>query len=208
MHSHCLHTYTRIRSHSHAITHTQSHINTRTTTHTYTTSLYPHLPLWGTHTHRAHSIIQGTLVDSLNRFCSVDRAIEKVVRSYKSNISFVCDVVRQVVVFDSISDMVSMLRAMNADPHVKIMRIKNRMSSGFKLCNALHFTSHLITSFANAFIRQRFYAYWNAVSNYNLKLTCEFECLLVSLRLLRDMWLSWCFSQHVLRKWHYYPWVF
>ena len=94
------------------------------------------------------------------------------------------------MVFDSISDMVSMLRAMNADPHVKIMRIKNRMSSGFKLCNALHFTSHLITSFANAFIRQRFYAYWNAVSNYNLKLTCEFECLLVSLRLLRDMWLS------------------
>jgi chromosome condensin MukBEF complex kleisin-like MukF subunit len=65
--------------------------------------------------------------------------------------------------------MVSMLRAMNADAHVKIMRIKNRMSSGFKLCNALHFASHLITSFTNAFIRQRFYAYWNAVSNLSFK---------------------------------------
>ena len=141
MHSHCMHTYTRIRTQSaRNHTHTKPH-NTHTTTHTYTTSLYPHLPLWGTHTHRAHSIIQGTLVDSLNRLCSVDRAIEKVVRSYKSNISFVCDVVRQVVVFDSISDMVSMLRAMNADPHVKIMRIKNRMSSGLKLCNAPHFAS-------------------------------------------------------------------
>jgi hypothetical protein len=49
------------------------------------------------------------------------------------------------VVFDSISDMVSMLRAMNADPDVKIMRIKNRMSSGLKLCNAHRFALLCIT---------------------------------------------------------------
>ena len=86
-------------------------------------------------------------------FCSVDRAIEKIVRSYKNNISLVCDVVRQIVVFDSMHDMVSMLRAMKADPHIKIIRIKNRMSSGLKLCNALQFALHFITSFTNTFIR-------------------------------------------------------
>ena len=172
MHSHCMHTYTRIRTQSarnHTLT--KPH-NTHTTTHTHNIALFPSPTLWGSHTHRAHSIIQDTSFDSLNRFCSVDRAIEKVVRSYKSNISFVCDVVRQVVVFDSIPDMVSMLRAMNADPHVKIMRIKNRMSSGLKLCNALQLALHFITlfmnafitSFMSAFIRQTIYAFWNATS--------------------------------------------
>ena len=121
-----MHTYIHTRTHSIG---TQSH----TIAHTK-----PH----NTHNHPSPKVL---LVDSLNRFCSVDRAIEKIVRSYKSNISLVCDVVRQVVVFDSISDMVSMLRAMNADPHVKIMRIKNRMSSGLKLCNAHRFTLLCIT---------------------------------------------------------------
>jgi hypothetical protein len=93
-----------------------------------------------------------------------------------------------------------MLRAIKADPHIKIMRIKNRMSLGLKLYNPLHSAVHLITSslcitphhiiFMNAFIRQTFYPYWNAMSNYNLKLTCEFQCFSVSLRLLPDMWLS------------------
>jgi len=151
--------------------------------------LYPHFSLSHQHTLIAHiPSSKFLLVDSLHRFCSVDRAIEKIVRSYKSNISLVCDVVRQVVVFDSMPDMVSMLRAMKADPHVKIMRIKNRMSSGLKLCNALQLTLHFITlfmnafitSFMNAFIRQTIYVYWNATSRYNLKLTCEFECYLWS----------------------------
>ena len=180
----CTNTYTHTRIHpARYHTHTLSH--TRTTTHTHDVALSPSLTLSWTHTHRTHSI-QVLWIDSLNCFCSVDRAIEKIVRSYKSNISFVCDVARQVVVFDSISDMISMLRAIKSDPHIKIMRIKNRMSSGLKLCNPLHFAVHLITSslwitphhiiFMNAFIRQTFYPYSNARSNYNLKLTCEFHC--------------------------------
>ena len=141
-HTYTLNRHTIAHNRTHTKPHnTHNHTHTHTHTHTHDVALSPFLTLSSTHTPSSKVL----LVDSLNRFCSVDRAIEKIVRSYKSNISLVCDVVRQVVVFDSISDMVSMLRAMNADPHVKIMRIKNRMSSGLKLCNAHPFALLCIT---------------------------------------------------------------
>jgi hypothetical protein len=167
-------------------------------------SLYPHLSLSHQHTLITHIPSSSVLlVDSLIVFCSVDRAIEKIVRSYKNNISVVCDVVRQMVVFDSMPDMVSMLRAMTADPHIKIMRIKNRMSSGLKLCNALQFAEHFIISITNAFIPQTFYekSWRNAI----LKQTFEFECVLSAYNSsatcgYRDVLVNMCFENDITTR--------
>jgi hypothetical protein len=62
---------------------------------------------------------------------NVDRAIEKIVRSYKGRISFTCDVVRQAVVFDTIPDITSMLDALHNDPEIKVIRVKNRMATAY-----------------------------------------------------------------------------
>jgi hypothetical protein len=62
---------------------------------------------------------------------NVDRAIEKIVRSYKGRVSFTCDVVRQNVVFDTIPDMTSMMGALNNDPEIKVIRVKNRMATAY-----------------------------------------------------------------------------
>ena len=58
---------------------------------------------------------------------SVDRSVEKSVRSYKDNIALLCDVVRETVVFESVGDMVLMMRALGQDPEIKVVLVKNRM---------------------------------------------------------------------------------
>jgi hypothetical protein len=62
---------------------------------------------------------------------NVDRAIEKIVRSYKGRIPFTCDIVRQNVVFDTIPDMTSMMGALHNDPEIKVIRVKNRMATAY-----------------------------------------------------------------------------
>jgi hypothetical protein len=62
---------------------------------------------------------------------NVDRAIEKIVRSYKDRISFACDVVRQTVVFDTIPDITVMIGALHNDPEIKVIRVKNRMATDY-----------------------------------------------------------------------------
>jgi hypothetical protein len=107
------------------------------------------------------------------------------------------------VVFDSITDMITMLRVMKVDPHVKIMRIKNRMSSGLKLCNALQFAEHFIISITNAFIPQTFYekSWRNAI----LKQTFEFECVLSAYNSsatcgYRDVLVNMCFENDITTR--------
>ena len=58
---------------------------------------------------------------------SVDRSVEKSVRSYKDNIALLCDVVRETVVFQSVGDMVLMMRALGQDPEIHVLLVKNRM---------------------------------------------------------------------------------
>ena len=58
---------------------------------------------------------------------SVRRSIEKLQRSYKSDVSRLVDVVRQSIVFASLDDMCSCLSAISQDPSVRSLRIKNRM---------------------------------------------------------------------------------
>jgi hypothetical protein len=62
---------------------------------------------------------------------NVDRAIEKIVRSYKDRISFACDVVRQTVVLDTIPDITAMMGALHNDPEIKVIRVKNRMATAY-----------------------------------------------------------------------------
>ena len=58
---------------------------------------------------------------------TVDRSVEKSVRSYKDNIALLCDVVRQSVVFESVGDMVLMMCSLSQDPEIKVVLVKNRM---------------------------------------------------------------------------------
>jgi hypothetical protein len=58
----------------------------------------------------------------------VDRVIEKVVRSYKGDVSRICDIVRQCIAFDAVHDISRAIQAIDADPEIQVVRIKNRMS--------------------------------------------------------------------------------
>jgi len=58
----------------------------------------------------------------------VDRVIEKVVRSYKGDVSRICDIVRQCIAFDAVPDICRAIQAIDADPEIQVLRIKNRMS--------------------------------------------------------------------------------
>ena len=58
----------------------------------------------------------------------VDRVIEKAVRSYKGDVSRICDIVRQCIAFDAVHDICRAIQAIDADPEIQVVRIKNRMS--------------------------------------------------------------------------------
>ncbi len=57
---------------------------------------------------------------------TVERAIEKLLRSYKADVSRLLDVCRQSIIFDSIADLSRCVEAVSRDPDIKIVRIKNR----------------------------------------------------------------------------------
>jgi len=58
----------------------------------------------------------------------VERAVEKVSRSYSNCASRLVDIVRQMILFDNVRDMALCLESISNDPHVQILRIKNRLS--------------------------------------------------------------------------------
>eukprot|EP00293_Proteomonas_sulcata_P015166 CAMPEP_0184303160 /NCGR_PEP_ID=MMETSP1049-20130417/12955_1 /TAXON_ID=77928 /ORGANISM="Proteomonas sulcata, Strain CCMP704" /LENGTH=203 /DNA_ID=CAMNT_0026614617 /DNA_START=71 /DNA_END=682 /DNA_ORIENTATION=+ len=62
---------------------------------------------------------------------SVPRAIEKVLRSYGEDVSFLVDVARQSIVFGNISDLIRCIKAIGADEEVEIIRAKNRFDPNF-----------------------------------------------------------------------------
>jgi hypothetical protein len=63
---------------------------------------------------------------------SVDRSVEKLARVYKGNVSLLLDVVRQCIVFQSVTDMLEALRIIKADVDVDVVRIKNRMCKRYR----------------------------------------------------------------------------
>ena len=213
----CTNTYTHTRIHpARYHTHTLSH--TRTTTHTHDVALSPSLTLSWTHTHRTHSI-QGFLNWFFKSFLQCwschweDRSIiqeqyllrvwrRQASRGLWLNLRYDINAPRH-------QGRSSYQDHAHQESHVfrfKVVQYSSLCSTPL-ITPSLCITPHHII-FTNAFIRQIFYPYWNAISNDLLNLTCQFQRFSVSIRLLPDMWLSWCFGQHVLRKWHYYPWVF
>ncbi|EKX46509.1 hypothetical protein GUITHDRAFT_107714 [Guillardia theta CCMP2712] len=62
---------------------------------------------------------------------SVDRAVEKLVRSYNNDVSRLLDVVRQCIVFEQLEDLCECLERILGDPEIVVMRIKNRLDPSF-----------------------------------------------------------------------------
>ncbi len=58
------------------------------------------------------------------------RALEKLLRCYNSDASLLLDCCRHRIVYERITDVLAGLEALVADPEIRIVRFKNRMSSG------------------------------------------------------------------------------
>jgi len=181
--THILCTHAHIHTHTDALnphTITQSHTHSHTT-HTQPAALSASLTLSSTHTHRTHSIIQGSFswfFTSLLQ-CWSRRGED-------------CSFIQEQYLLGVWRREASRGLWLNAWYGINAPRNEGRSSCQdhahqeshvfrFKIMQFITpFMNACITSFMNAFIRQTIYAYWNAMSRYNLKLTCEYECYLWS----------------------------
>jgi len=74
--------------------------------------------------------VYGTAEERQVRWCpikSAPRAIEKVHRSYKDDVSLLVDVCRQAIYFDKVEHITKCLEAISNDEDILVQRIKNRM---------------------------------------------------------------------------------
>ena len=60
-----------------------------------------------------------------------ERAIQKTLRCYGGDCGRLLDVCREILVFDTLLDLIAMLQTLRDDPDVKIMRIKNRLDPNY-----------------------------------------------------------------------------
>jgi hypothetical protein len=68
------------------------------------------------------------------KWCSnkaIERAVEKSIRCYNGNVSELLDICRQLIVFDTISDIHRCLEEIHKDKTVRIVRIKNRLTPDY-----------------------------------------------------------------------------
>eukprot|EP00960_Hanusia_phi_P073965 768128-Hanusia_phi.AAC.3 len=62
---------------------------------------------------------------------SVSRAIQKVIRSYNGDVSRLMDIVRYALIFEDICELSRAVDILLEDPHIEVMRVKNRLSLGY-----------------------------------------------------------------------------
>ena len=62
---------------------------------------------------------------------SIGRSIEKLVRSYRYDVSRLVDVCRKSIVFETVEDLRTCLAAMWGDTEVVVERVKNRLDPGY-----------------------------------------------------------------------------
>ena len=62
---------------------------------------------------------------------SVQRAVEKVVRSYDQDVSLLVDVCRQCIVFETVRDLRACVDVIAADPDAAVLRVKNRLDPAY-----------------------------------------------------------------------------
>jgi len=60
-----------------------------------------------------------------------ERAIEKTLKSYGNDVSYLMDLCRQAVIFESVHDIVRCLKEIAKDPSVVVVRIKNRLDRNY-----------------------------------------------------------------------------
>ena len=68
------------------------------------------------------------------KWCSnkaLERTVEKSIRCYNGNVSELLDICRQLIVFDTISDIHRCLEEIHKDKSVRIVRIKNRLTPDY-----------------------------------------------------------------------------
>jgi len=65
------------------------------------------------------------------------RAIEKLLRSYDNDVSCLVDVARHLLLFRTVADLTLCLGQVATDEHVKIVRVKNRMSKSYNANESL-----------------------------------------------------------------------
>jgi hypothetical protein len=61
---------------------------------------------------------------------SPQRALEKLLRCYGSDVSRLVDICRQKILFDGPEDLLACLKGLLADPEIRIVRIKNGLGVG------------------------------------------------------------------------------
>ena len=61
---------------------------------------------------------------------SLERSLEKLLRSHDGDVSRLLDCCRLMLVFDHVSQLVACLDAVSQDPQLHVMRIKNRLRLG------------------------------------------------------------------------------
>ena len=62
---------------------------------------------------------------------SVDRAFEKIYRSYNFDTRLLVDVVREAIAFEKFSDLIQCFASLAQDPSIRIVRIKNRLTKRY-----------------------------------------------------------------------------
>uniref|UniRef100_A0A7S0W7E2 Uncharacterized protein n=1 Tax=Hemiselmis tepida TaxID=464990 RepID=A0A7S0W7E2_9CRYP len=81
--------------------------------------------------------VNGQDIDSMEmvkwpKIKTPERAIEKLMRSYGGDVSRLVDVSRQTIVFESLDDLASCFIAICRDSEVDIVRVKNRLDTGYR----------------------------------------------------------------------------
>jgi len=61
----------------------------------------------------------------------LERCVEKLLRSYQGDVSRLCDVNRQMLIFDNFSSLVDFIIVLQQDPQVEVVRVKNRFDSKY-----------------------------------------------------------------------------
>ena len=109
-----------------------------------------------------------------------ERAIEKAVRSYGNDVSLLTDLARQSLVYETAEQLALALRAICQDPEVRVVRVKNRLTSshdahqtaGYRdvLINLTLQTANAVSLSQKAFSRVCFgspTSYWHYVPNHD-----------------------------------------
>mmetsp|Transcript_13017 Transcript_13017/g.20459 ORF Transcript_13017/g.20459 Transcript_13017/m.20459 type:complete len:133 (+) Transcript_13017:153-551(+) len=68
---------------------------------------------------------------SLQKNKTASRAMEKTVRSYNLQPSFLCDLCRQSITFKRVEELEQCLKLISKDPEVAIHRVKNRLELNY-----------------------------------------------------------------------------